>query len=220
MWILQCWLLLSSTGDKKRTEAGAGEGMDVWRAEKSEASEWKRSWKVRWKETCRRRNGKLMGFFFFHFSFHIWKKSMPQFCGFWRILLSVCCQALVFWCGQVWTGVFEGDWMFVFRLVGWTRGRKSKRGENEPEKSCSIVDKRVLRAAGSHRLTIHLVHCVFSKKKKKKCTEMLWNQKCLTGDWCPFYTVRSLQVVVWRKESDIVRTTDGVMVAVHTASQK
>lgn len=102
-------------------------------------------------------------FFFFISAFTSGRSPCLNFVGFGEFYFQ-----FVVWCGQVWTGVFEGDWMFVFRLVGWTRGRKSKRGENEPEKSCSIVDKRVLRAAGSHRLTIHLVHCVFSKKKKKK----------------------------------------------------
>lgn len=56
--------------------------------------------------------------------FHIWKKFMPQFCWFWRILLSVCCQALVFWCEQVW------DWcVWRQRNVCFQIGGMDKRKE-------------------------------------------------------------------------------------------
>ena len=127
MWISQCWLLLSSVTRNWQRPVLVKDGTFEGRTRCCEGSERKRN--VCWKETCRRR------------SFHIWKELKPQFHGFWGILLSVCCQALVFWCEQVWTGVFEGWWMFVFRLVARTQERKSKRKEMGPEKSCSIVDK-------------------------------------------------------------------------------
>lgn len=127
-----------------------------------EGSEWNRN--VDWKETCRGRDGKC----FFISVFTSGRSPCLNFCGFWIVLPSVCCQALVFWREQVWTAGFEGYWMFVFRLVGRTRGRKNKRRETEPKKSCSIVDEHVLPAACSHRLRIHLVHCVFSTTTKKK----------------------------------------------------
>lgn len=40
MWILQRLLLLSSTGDKKWTEAGDVEGMDTWQVDEVKWRKW------------------------------------------------------------------------------------------------------------------------------------------------------------------------------------
>lgn len=61
---------------------------------------------------------------------------------------------------------------------------------------------------------------VFFKKKKEKksalrCFEIKSGQQVMM-----FYIVRSVQVAVCRKESDIVCASGGIKVSVHTASQK
>lgn len=94
---------------------------------KSEGSEWKRSWKVCWKETCRRRNGKC--FFPFQLS-HLEEVHASILWVLEDFTFSLLSRfGILMWTGMDWC-VFEGHWMFVFRLVGWTRERKSKKERN------------------------------------------------------------------------------------------
>ncbi len=63
---------------------------------------------------------------FFAFQFSYLKEVHASGLGvLLRILLSDCCQVLVFGCEWAWTGVFEGHRMFS----GWRGGHEKGKGE-------------------------------------------------------------------------------------------
>lgn len=136
MWILQFWLLLSATSDKKQSEADAGETMDMWWGKWSKQR--KEKWDVCWRETWWRNK------IFFYFSLH-------------QILWVV--ESIRLWYFDV-MGWNRCVWRSPnVHLMGW------KRKESEPEKNCSIVAKRVLPAEPTMNLKSIWVHCVFEEKK-------------------------------------------------------
>lgn len=138
---------------------------------------WRNDWKrnVYWKENRKRRNGKLM---FSNLVFTAGRSSCLSFGGFWEFHFQF---VVKLWCldvsrhGLVCLKVTECffDW--------WGGHEKGKRWETGNKKSCRIVNNHVLAAAACpHRLTIHLVHSVFSKKYKQwKCIEGLQNREAL-----------------------------------------
>ena len=153
-----CWALLATRNRQRPV-------LKEWKCSRS--TKWDEKKKncetnVRWTEICRRREGKRM---VFNFSFHIWEDCVLNFVGFEEFSLSSSIGILM-WdrFGLVCLKVTEC--LFSERRDG--REKVKVKSESEPEKRCSIVDKHVLPAACSHRFTIHLVHCVFSKNLKRE----------------------------------------------------
>lgn len=200
MWILQYWLLLSSTGEKKLIEAGADEGTDVGRMDKMM---WRNDWKrnVYWKENRRRRNGKLM---FLNLVFTAGRSSCLSFGGFWEFHLQF---VVKLWCLDVSRHGLVCLKVTECFLIGEMDTRKEKGEEHGIRRAEGWWIIMYSQQQPAHIDLKSIRFTVFFQKNINKESalrgfriERLWNQKCLTGDWCPFHEVRSLHVVVWRKE--------------------
>lgn len=108
MWILQCWLSLSATGDKKTD--GAGGRMNVGRADEARWRTWME------KESALEGNLQETKWEFFISVSTSGRSSCLKFCGFWRTF-----SLLPSFGFSIWTGMDECAWrsLNVFRLAVW-----------------------------------------------------------------------------------------------------